>query len=290
MRLIFLLLIIYSFPDFVFAQQGVGIGVTSPDPSAALHVQPPADNKGLLIPRLTTTQRNNIAGPAEGLLVYDISVDELFHYNAGWKPVGVPSGTIVMWSGTTEPVGWKLCDGVDGRPNLKGRFIVGYEQGSTDYGSIAGSGGSNHITLSTNNLPGHTHSGPSHNHTFDVVSGVAGLHFHGMTLHDNNGSDGYRVRSGGASNPRTTHRGWTLSQQTAGSNYRTTINDENTFAGHDDGPDGITNADIRPTGDHSHRVSGTTSDSGTGVTGSTGSGTSFDNRPRYYVLAFIIKL
>ena len=39
----------------------------------------------------------------------------------------VPSGVIVMWSGTiaTVPTGWYLCDGQNGTPNLLDRFIVG---------------------------------------------------------------------------------------------------------------------------------------------------------------------
>jgi len=37
---------------------------------------------------------------------------------------GVPSGVIVMWSGTTPPDGWVLCNGSTGTPDLRDRFIV----------------------------------------------------------------------------------------------------------------------------------------------------------------------
>lgn len=39
----------------------------------------------------------------------------------------VPIGTIVMWSGsiTEIPSGWQLCDGTNGSPDLRNRFIVG---------------------------------------------------------------------------------------------------------------------------------------------------------------------
>ena len=37
----------------------------------------------------------------------------------------VPSGVIVMWSGTTIPSGWALCDGTNSTPDLRNRFIVG---------------------------------------------------------------------------------------------------------------------------------------------------------------------
>jgi len=37
----------------------------------------------------------------------------------------VPAGVIVMWSGTDVPDGWALCDGEDGTPDLRDRFVVG---------------------------------------------------------------------------------------------------------------------------------------------------------------------
>ena len=63
----------------------------------------------------------------------------------------VPLGGIIMWSGATTaiPAGWKLCDGNNGTPNLKDRFIVGaggaYAMGAT--------GGSTTTTLTSANLP-----------------------------------------------------------------------------------------------------------------------------------------
>ena len=39
----------------------------------------------------------------------------------------IPKGGIIMWSGATTaiPQGWALCDGTNGTPNLRDRFIVG---------------------------------------------------------------------------------------------------------------------------------------------------------------------
>lgn len=39
----------------------------------------------------------------------------------------LPYGTILMWSGTiaTVPVGWNLCDGTNGTPDLTNKFIIG---------------------------------------------------------------------------------------------------------------------------------------------------------------------
>ena len=65
----------------------------------------------------------------------------------------IPLGGIIMWSGSTVPDGWALCDGStsNGRvtPNLRDRFIVGsggtYATGAT--------GGKAQQTLAAGNLP-----------------------------------------------------------------------------------------------------------------------------------------
>jgi hypothetical protein len=51
------------------AQNNVGIGTNNPNPSAKLDIT--ANDKGVLIPRLTSAQRLSIVNPATGLLVYD---------------------------------------------------------------------------------------------------------------------------------------------------------------------------------------------------------------------------
>jgi len=58
----------------------VGIGTTTPDPSAKLDVS--STTKGFLLPRMTTSQRNAISNPAEGLLIYNITTHKL-EFNSG---------------------------------------------------------------------------------------------------------------------------------------------------------------------------------------------------------------
>src|SRR5690554_122183 len=70
----------------MYAQDNVGIGTTNPDPSAALEVE--SKEKGVLVPRMTTAERNAIVAPAEGLLMYDIDEDCFFYYelvSPGWQ-------------------------------------------------------------------------------------------------------------------------------------------------------------------------------------------------------------
>jgi len=89
----------------------------------------------------------------------------------------IPAGLISMWSGSigSIPSGWYLCDGSNGTPNLTDRFIVG--AGSTY--AVNGTGGANTVTLTTNNLPAHTHTAtstvtdPGHFHTAGVQLGAS---------------------------------------------------------------------------------------------------------------------
>lgn len=79
-----LLLFIYS---FVFSQQqGVAINTdgTAPDPSAILDIK--SVNRGLLLPRMTTLERNSIVNPAIGLIVYDTEKEQIYQRDAGaWR-------------------------------------------------------------------------------------------------------------------------------------------------------------------------------------------------------------
>ena len=77
---LFLLIILYS-GFTVMAQSGsVGIGTTNPNSSAALDIQ--STTKGMLIPRMTSVQRNLIPTPAAGLLVYDNTTNSFWFRNA----------------------------------------------------------------------------------------------------------------------------------------------------------------------------------------------------------------
>ena len=67
----------------------------------------------------------------------------------------IPPGSIVMWSGSlaTIPSGWTLCNGANGTPDLRDRFVVG---AGTTY-SVANTGGQNSIFLSVDQMPAHSH-------------------------------------------------------------------------------------------------------------------------------------
>ena len=67
-----------------------------------------------------------------------------------------PVGGIILWSGSVAsiPTGWALCDGTNSTPDLRDRFVVG--AGSTY--SVDDTGGADSVTLTTSQIPSHTHS------------------------------------------------------------------------------------------------------------------------------------
>jgi hypothetical protein len=57
----------------------VGIGTSTPNANAALELS--STTRGFLPPRMTTTQKNAIASPATGLMVYDTTLNLISVYN-----------------------------------------------------------------------------------------------------------------------------------------------------------------------------------------------------------------
>lgn len=73
------------------AANGIVIGSQVASLTAALDVQ--SNVKGFLPPRMTTTQKNAISSPANGLVVYDTTVGALYVYSGGsWTEVGSGGG------------------------------------------------------------------------------------------------------------------------------------------------------------------------------------------------------
>lgn len=197
----------------------------------------------------------------------------------------VPVGSINAWSTNTAPTGWQLCDGTavsrttyaalfavigetygagDGSttfnlPNLKGRAIVGRDSSQTEFDTLAETGGAKTVTLSSSEIPSHTHTithdHGTHSHSASLVIDSAGSHNHTLT-----------VTSGGL----------TAASGTAAV--------------------GITNESLNTTGTagtHSHSstltIAASTSITFTGNSGPTGGGGAHNNLQPYIVLNYIIK-
>ena len=78
----------------------VGIGTTSPSASAALEIS--STSKGLLLPRMTTTQRNSIAQPPAGLVIYNTTTNTVQGYggsSAEWLNTNATyAGSVAIWN------------------------------------------------------------------------------------------------------------------------------------------------------------------------------------------------
>jgi microcystin-dependent protein len=65
----------------------------------------------------------------------------------------IPRGIIVAWTGSIAPNGWALCNGENGTPDLRGRFIYGFGSGKP----FNERGGAETHTLTISEMPNHSH-------------------------------------------------------------------------------------------------------------------------------------
>lgn len=116
--------------------QNIGIGTVSPNVSALLDIT--STSKGMLVPRMTTTQRAAIAAPAKGLLVFDNTTNSFWFYNGlAWAEISSAAtgpwsvngnnayynGTGTVSIGTTTPnTGASLDLSQSGKPLLLPRL------------------------------------------------------------------------------------------------------------------------------------------------------------------------
>lgn len=237
-----------------------------------------------------------------------------------------PVGTIMPYVGNTAPTGWLLCQGQEVSsttypklsaqcgtkfgsasagnfrlPDLKGRVIAGFDSSQSEFDAIGKTGGAKTVTLTTSNMPAHTHSVPNHTHTGTVsgltVSGLAassaGSHQHtvsGSTATDGMHQHYYYTKtfnSGTVQSGTGANRLWT----------ETTVEDttypslpEITKHSHS------VNITSQSAGDHTHTITGSVSggtvsitSSGATTTGSNGSGTAFNVVGPYVTLNHIIR-
>lgn len=188
----------------------------------------------------------------------------------------VPSGAIIAYHGSGVPSGWALCDGTNGTPDLRGRFIVG----ASTSRAPGSTGGQEYVTLSDQQ------SGiRAHVHTTDQANAA---HAHGLTetnLSHNHGMDHAGLHS---------HDGkwipYVNSVGVAGSGKWATRGDN----GHDYiPPDGNHAHGIHyALGNHGHTVQTGNATHGHDVNPNTSANAvqPHNNMPPYYALVYIMKL
>jgi hypothetical protein len=114
---------------------------------------------------------NKITGLADGTAATDaVAFNQL--------AVLIPTGIITMWSGSIAsiPAGWYLCNGSNGTPDLRDRFVVG--AGSTYAVAATGGSADSTVVAHTHGFSGttggqsvpHTHSDSGHYHAYQTYS------------------------------------------------------------------------------------------------------------------------
>lgn len=137
-------------------------------------------------PKEWTINVNSVYDPPNRLVVNKLVTQQ---FNV------IPTGMIIMWHGSLAsiPQGWKVCDGMNGTPNLTNRFIVGGDAVGTGNSSI-------NISGSASSAGNHTHSVTSNKRTFttdvkgcfdDKTNGITsfsmgstGDHIHTITINN----------------------------------------------------------------------------------------------------------
>jgi hypothetical protein len=170
MRNRILLLITFSlFSIFIHAQNNVGIGTTSPNAKAILELS--ANDKGLLVPRVTTVQRLAIIPTPEALLVYDTDVSCFFFWNATIWVNMCNSGA----TGPTGPQGNIGATGAQGIQGIQGNVGTTGAQGIQGIQGNTGATGSQGIQGNTGNTGAQGIQGIQGNTGATGTQGVQGI-------------------------------------------------------------------------------------------------------------------
>jgi hypothetical protein len=147
-----LLVLLLTNAFFLFAQNNVGIGTNNPDSKAILDLV--ANDKGLLIPRLTSAQRIALNPAPQALLVYDTDVNCFFFWNTTtWINLcttAVPGATGAQGiTGPTGNTGAQGSTGATGATGPQGLIGATGNTGSTGATGLQGATGAQGNTGST---------------------------------------------------------------------------------------------------------------------------------------------
>ena len=216
-----------------------------------------------------------------------------------------PIGGIILWNGSTGniPANFRLCDGQNGTPDLRDRFIVGaggaYNPGNT--------GGSSQVTLTEAQLATHSHGDGTygtdvnthahgkgtlanetnnHSHGAGTFEASDNTHSHGITDPGHHHEIEYSNSDSGDEFIEESGQGKSGQEPTLGNQTGISINSDT----HDHDVAGVSGSDS-----HSHTISGSTADHShshdiTGASGDAGSSQPHENRPPFYALCYIMKV
>ena len=173
----------------------------------------------------------------------------------------VPVGGIIMWNGSIAEAealsNWKICDGANGTPDLRDKFVLGV--GSSANASTAAKGeqaGSNSITLSESQMPSHNHDITDPGHAHGITDNGHTHQGRGLSLNSVFGGVGITLGSG---------QGYTVGYRNANDNFNNANTTNTTGISVNSNSAGITSQ-------------------------AKGSGSSIDIRSSYFALCYIMRV
>ena len=130
-----------------FAQDNMGIGTSTPDPSSVLDLT--ATDKGLLVPRMDAVQRIAIALPATGLMVFDTDDNQFWYFDGTiWVQALGPQGP----AGANGTNGTNGLDGATGSAGVDGTNGTNGLDGATGPAGPVGCNSANYIVKSNGSI------------------------------------------------------------------------------------------------------------------------------------------
>jgi uncharacterized protein (TIGR02145 family) len=139
-KLSFFIAMLLFLSSALFSQVSINADNSAPDNSAMLDVK--STTKGMLVPRMTISQRNAIASPAKGLLVFCTDNNQYYSNTGtpaspGWVMVmsqWLTSGSNIYYNGGNVGIGWSEPHAPLQLSNILGnRKIVLYELANDDH-------------------------------------------------------------------------------------------------------------------------------------------------------------